>query len=202
MCKWLPQNEIEGFPPYAHTMIGVGALVVNSNNEILVVCEKHSLIPNSWKLPGGYVEPFEDFVDAAIREVEEETNIKTKFDSVLSIRHAHGANFGCSDLYFVISLIPQTNDIKKCDREIERSQWMKLDEYLSHPNVHETNRSFLRTYLTYKEKKLKIECHHDTHPLLKKKYCLYNVVGTTDEKNDVNTIDNISGVSTDKSSHL
>lgn len=43
-------------PPYAHTMIGVGAVVVNDKSEILVVREKYYTYPH-WKLPGGYVEP-------------------------------------------------------------------------------------------------------------------------------------------------
>lgn len=36
----------------------------------------------------------EDLVDAAIREVEEETNIKTKFESMLSgnLIHTHPSN--------------------------------------------------------------------------------------------------------------
>lgn len=36
--------------------VGVGALVVGENNEVLVVNERNALIPNSWKLPGGYLE--------------------------------------------------------------------------------------------------------------------------------------------------
>ena len=40
-------------------MVGVGALVINDKNEVLVVSEKNSLIKDSWKLPGGYVEPSE-----------------------------------------------------------------------------------------------------------------------------------------------
>ena len=46
--------------------------------------ERNALIPGSWKLPGGYCEMKEDLVDAAIREVQEETNIKTRFESVIS----------------------------------------------------------------------------------------------------------------------
>lgn len=64
--------------------IGVGALVINDKNQVLAVSERNALIPGSWKLPGGYCEMKEDLVEAAIREVEEETNIKTRFESVVS----------------------------------------------------------------------------------------------------------------------
>ena len=56
MYRWLPATETCNIPPFAHTMIGVGAVVMNEACEILVVREKYSLIPH-WKLPGGYVEP-------------------------------------------------------------------------------------------------------------------------------------------------
>lgn len=55
MCRWLPKNEPCNIPSYAHTMIGVGGLVVDSNNRILVVKERFWKTP-SWKLPGGFVE--------------------------------------------------------------------------------------------------------------------------------------------------
>lgn len=56
MYRWLPANEVCNIPPFAHTMIGVGAVVINKAREILVVREKYFVIPH-WKLPGGYVEP-------------------------------------------------------------------------------------------------------------------------------------------------
>ena len=62
MYRWLPKDETLIIPPYAHTMVGVGAIVINDKNEVLVVSEKNSLIKDSWKLPGGYVEPSECFL--------------------------------------------------------------------------------------------------------------------------------------------
>lgn len=49
-------------PPYSHTMVGVGGLVINDNNQILCITEKNSIIPGSWKLPGGYVELSNSFI--------------------------------------------------------------------------------------------------------------------------------------------
>lgn len=175
MYRWLPSDESPNIPPYAHTMVGVGALVLNDMNQILVVSEKNALIKGSWKLPGGYVEPCENFVEAAIREVQEETNIKTKFESVVSLRHAHSAGFGCSDLYIVMALSPENSEIVKCDREISKCEWMDIEAYLQHPKVHETNRNFVRTYLQYKQNGLKFICKDEVHSVLKKQYNIYQV---------------------------
>lgn len=168
--KWL-SDEVDITPSFAHTLIGVGAVVVN-NDEVLVVKEKYGFVEN-WKLPGGYVEPGENLVDAAIREVYEETNITTEFSSILNIRHAHGGAWECSDIYFVVCLKPLTLDIVKCDREIKESKWMKLEEYLHSPLVHELNKFFLQTFLDYKSQSVTIDCKHSIHPLLRKPYTVY-----------------------------
>lgn len=58
MVKWLPTTQTENIPVYAHTMVGVGGLVINSEkNLVLAIREKEALVPGNWKLPGGYVEP-------------------------------------------------------------------------------------------------------------------------------------------------
>ncbi|XP_013103138.2 uncharacterized protein LOC106084171 [Stomoxys calcitrans] len=173
LYRWLPNDEYENIPVYSHTMLGVGGLVVNENNEVLVVCERFSLIPNSWKLPGGYAEPQENIVDAAIREVREETGVECEFNTVISIRHAHGGIFGCSDIYCVVALSPKSLDLTRCEREIAKLQWMPIDEYLQHPNVHETNRHFLRCYMDYKKRGIRFTCEIGKHQVLKKEYCLY-----------------------------
>lgn len=56
MYKWLPRNETSNIPSYAHTMVGVGGLVINEKSEVLVVSEKNFNYPH-WKLPGGMVDP-------------------------------------------------------------------------------------------------------------------------------------------------
>lgn len=173
LYRWLPQDEYPNLPVYSHTMLGVGGLVVNDKNEVLVVSERFALIPNSWKLPGGYAEPNENIVDAAIREVREETGIESVFNTVISLRHAHGGPFGCSDIYCVVALTPTTSQLQRCEREIAKVQWMPCDEYLKHPNVHETNRHFLRCFLDYKKRGIRFTCEKAQHQILKKDYCLY-----------------------------
>lgn len=124
-----------------------------------------------------FYSPGEDLVDAVIREVHEETGIKTKFVSLVSVRHAHSFNYGCSDLYFVMALTPtEDGQLVNCPREIADSKWMDFDEYLNHPNVHETNRSFLRTYLHCRSAGIKIDCKEHEHQLLRRRYKLFSFV--------------------------
>ena len=62
-------------PSYAHTLIGVGGMVVTDDNRILVVEERFATAAH-WKLPGGYVDPGEGLAEAAVREVS--SNLKGK----------------------------------------------------------------------------------------------------------------------------
>ena len=55
---------------------GVGIVVLNKKNKVLV--EKRIDNPkNYWQMPQGGVDKGEDFIKAAYRELEEETNIKS-----------------------------------------------------------------------------------------------------------------------------
>ena len=49
-----------------------GGIVINDNQEIAIVNQNH----NSWSLPKGHVDKGETILDAAIREIYEETGIK------------------------------------------------------------------------------------------------------------------------------
>ena len=42
---------------------------------------------NNWKFPGGYVDRGENILDAAVREVKEETGVQTEAIGLVGFRH-------------------------------------------------------------------------------------------------------------------
>ena len=56
--------------------IGVGAIVLNNNNEIFVGKRKDNPV-DKWQMPQGGVNKNENFITAMKRELEEETSIKS-----------------------------------------------------------------------------------------------------------------------------
>ncbi|XP_058808347.1 uncharacterized protein LOC131673959 [Phymastichus coffea] len=181
LYRWLPTRETNNIPPYAHTVLGAGAVVLNEETEeILVIKEKHGGASAHWKLPGGYVEPGEDITTAVEREVLEETGITAKFKCMIAFRHVHQYAFGCSDIYFISCLTPSTFDIVKCSREIGDCQWMKLDEFLSHPHVHDNNRLLASKIKEYLKHHMGLAVTRAIHPINKKPLCVYGIANTSD----------------------
>src|SRR3989338_10333616 len=137
MCtKWLPQDCPNTLPPYSNTSIGVGGWVENDKGEVLVVQEKTgpSAGRDFWKLPGGLVDPGEDFSQAAVTEVLEETGISTEFHSLLCFQQNNGylwADIG--SMYAVCRLIPLSFDITPQPQEIALARWMPIHEFRNLP---------------------------------------------------------------------
>ena len=144
LCMWLKDDIESKIPEFATHHVGVGAMVINSRNDILCVREiRNNYRP--WKIPGGLAELGEQIDIAAIREVKEETGIDCSFKSVLTFRHTHNLQFGRSDLYFVCMLEPKevvdasTNEAVISDPvaqagEIAAATWLPLHEYRSMVN--------------------------------------------------------------------
>jgi len=134
LTSWLADTE-STIPANASHQIGIGAVALNKNNELLVVQEKNGPLRGLgvWKIPTGLVNCGEDIVHAAIREVKEETSIDAEFVSVIGFKESHGFLFGKSDLLFIIKLNPLSTKIEKQLTEIEDCQWMPVDQFLQQP---------------------------------------------------------------------
>ncbi len=136
VCRLNPDAHV---PEYATHYIGVGGVVLDEENRLLVIQERHH-VKKHYKLPGGALDPGEHISDAALREVFEETGIRTEFLSLHCFRHWHGYRYRKSDIYFVCRLKPLNHDITADPREISEARWMPLDDFLSDPDTHPFNR--------------------------------------------------------------
>ncbi len=136
-------------PPYASHYIGAGGVVLNGRGELLVVWERTHRHNGRkyYKLPGGALHQGEHLVQGVIREVEEETGIRTRFEGLACFRHWHGYRFGKSDIYFVCRLAPLSEEIRVQEAEIAECLWMPVAEYLGSDEVGEFNKRIVEAAL-------------------------------------------------------
>ncbi len=64
--------------------IGVGIIIVNNEGRILLKKRMNAHAPY-YSIPGGSLDPGETFEECAVREVEEETNLKIKNPRVIAL---------------------------------------------------------------------------------------------------------------------
>lgn len=148
MCLRL---KADSYLPLAAThSVGVGAVVLSTSGKVLLVQEKPlpGRSPSYFKLPGGMVDANEHLVDAAIREVMEETGVVARFESFLGLRHHHQGQFGASNLYMVCRLTAEETEPKADPREILQARWFDCAEYLIDPNASSYNKLLVQTALT------------------------------------------------------
>lgn len=139
MVKKLIKNPI--IPTSANHTLGVGAIVMH-DNKLLVIKDK---IIQKYKLPGGYIDNQENISEALIREVNEETGVKVKFQSIVSLAHMFPSQFEQSNLYIVCKAKALTTQINIIDTdEIIEAKWMDLDEYFSHKDIFEYNKDIVK----------------------------------------------------------
>jgi 8-oxo-dGTP pyrophosphatase MutT (NUDIX family) len=101
-------------------------VVVRRGHRFLLTQERK--YGSTWSIPGGRVEPGETLVDAAIREVYEETGVPIRIDGLLRIEHAAAPNSVRMRVLFTGSPIDDTAPKTTADEESLGAAWLTLDE--------------------------------------------------------------------------
>merc|ERR1712086_111840 len=131
MCLWVDEAMADRLPAYADHFVGVGGIMVNDNNEVLMIQERRSMVEGAWKFPGGFVDNGETVKQGVEREVFEETGVKGEFQGILAMREQLDYKYGAADFYIVCVLRPhpteQQVDVQDT-QEIKAASWIPLSE--------------------------------------------------------------------------
>ncbi len=147
VVKKLNPNAI--IPTSANHTLGVGAVVINEKNELLVIKERISTV--GYKLPGGHIDDAEMITTALEREVLEETGIIVEFESIISLGHFYPHQFHKSNLYILCTAIPKSSEINIQDcHEVIDAKWVDVNEYLNDENVLDYSKAIVLSALKSK----------------------------------------------------
>ena len=106
--------------------VGVGGAVVG-DGRLLLVRRASRRGRGNWQIPGGFVEQNETMEIAVLREVEEETGVKTTAQGVLGIRNRYDEEGGNS-IYVVMLLSPSSGEPNPDMKEVDRAEYFSLPE--------------------------------------------------------------------------
>lgn len=80
--KYCPQC---GYIQYQNPLPGVAILIIEDSKILLGKRGPLSFRPETWCLPGGFIEFEEDFISAAHREIFEETGLEIEINSIVNV---------------------------------------------------------------------------------------------------------------------
>lgn len=106
-------------------VIIAGCLIVR-NGKALMVQEAQEKCYGKWNFPAGHVDENESIIDAAIREVYEETGCKVKLTGLLPICMASGKNGDRLMVRFTADIIDE--NIKFDTEEILDVKWIDIND--------------------------------------------------------------------------
>lgn len=113
-----------GFIYYKNPAPAVCILIVDQEKVLLGKRALGSFAEGKWCLPGGFIEFEEDFLAAAVREVQEETGLKVSIMGILSVI----SNFLTPQLHSVVIVLlakPSGSEAKAGD-DIAEVDWVPL----------------------------------------------------------------------------
>lgn len=134
-----------GFVRYRTPAPGVAVLVVDGTRFLLCRRRSDAFEGGKWCLPCGYVEYDEDFLTAALREVQEETGLLVEIAGILSV----ASNFLRPAIHTVVTVLlarPIGGEAQGGD-DIDLVRWFSNEEELP-PMAFESDRHIIQRYFT------------------------------------------------------
>ena len=132
-----------------HT-VGVGGIVI-ADGKILMIQERIKSHRSIYKLPGGSVELGSSLEESVVREVYEETGIKTELEKMVALLNAHPYRFNKANSYYVFKLKPLNFNINIIDtNEIALALWYDLDKFFADEKMSEFQKELVKSALSEK----------------------------------------------------
>ncbi|MCL7420959.1 MAG: NUDIX hydrolase [Methylobacter sp.] len=120
----IPDNTASVFPMPA---IGVGGIVFNLQNQVLLIQRNQPPAMGLWSIPGGKLEAGESLVSACKREIQEETGLITEIKNIVAVVERRIENFHYVIIDYLALLNEGGNSIPIAQSDIADAKWVDLE---------------------------------------------------------------------------
>ena len=141
----------------AHPLVGVGALIHDSEGRVLLIKRKFEPNKGKWSLPGGLMETGEKLIEAGRREVREELGVELDIEGLFHVSEelirdeAGKTRFHFVLIDFLASLAERDAKVTLND-ESESFAWF-APEAVAGLDTTENTRGIVQKYLKEKPRK-------------------------------------------------
>ena len=130
--------------------IGVGGIVFNAQDEVLMIKRNKAPASGQWSIPGGQLEPGESLDNACRREVFEETGIEVEVKSLVAVAERRIENFHYVIIDFLVKVVPDTNMQPVPETDVSEAKWLPRNELIEYDVVPGLQVIIERAFLKHK----------------------------------------------------
>lgn len=126
--------------------IGVGGLLYNKCQQVLLIKRNQAPAQGLWSIPGGRLEPGETLVEACRREFYEETNLAIDVSQIVAVveRRLEGFHYVIIDFY--VQLVNEEKCVPIAQSDVAEAKWVGLDDLGDYELVAGLAEIIKRTY--------------------------------------------------------
>jgi len=122
-------------PSFPEPMVGVGGLLFNRHNQVLLIKRDKAPAQGLWSVPGGKLEAGESLVECCRREMQEETGLEVNVLSIAAVVERRIENFHYVIVDFLVELVNQKNNIPVAASDVSEARWIDLEKIGAYPLV-------------------------------------------------------------------
>ncbi|NOT11373.1 MAG: NUDIX hydrolase [Methylococcaceae bacterium] len=129
--------------------IGVGGVIFNECQQVLLIQRNKAPASGYWSVPGGRLEPGESLAEACRREVKEETGLDVAPTTIVAVvdRRLEGFHYVIIDYLALLSDEKSQPPIAHSD--VSDARWVNVDQISAYDLVEGLEEIILRTFALF-----------------------------------------------------
>ena len=137
--------------------VGVGAVIINEKDEILLLHRRFAPEAGFWTIPGGAVEWFETCEQAIKRECYEEIRAQIRVEKLLTVvdHIVREESIHWVSTEYLVELLTPVEQLEFSTRENQAMQWFNINALPD--KITKTTRTAVESYLLYRKNNFRSE---------------------------------------------